>query len=135
LTRAFEAAYATDAARALNALAADVGAPPPARCALGVAVDDEPLLAVARGPDGALAWHLGRRSSSALDAATLVPASVREVLRGCDQVAVFAPPPLNGLPGLLPPELAWSYRIAAGTATAAATTHRRVVVANPTPPA
>src|SRR5207247_348340 len=59
-TRAFEAAYRDDGAAALAALAADVGAPPPTRCALGVAVDYEPLLVVARGPDGTVRLHLDR---------------------------------------------------------------------------
>ncbi|MGZ3408683.1 MAG: hypothetical protein ACXVAN_19670, partial [Polyangia bacterium] len=114
LTRAVVAALADDPAAALTALAADVGAPPPTHCALGVAVDDERAIAVGRGRDGAPFGAVERhRASPALDVDKLVPATVRAQLAGCDEVAVFAPPPVHGLPGLLPPEIAWSYRLRA----------------------
>ncbi|MFP2895649.1 CHAT domain-containing protein [Corallococcus sp. 4LFB] len=44
-----------------------------------------------------------------------MPPSVQEALRGCDEVQVLAPPPVNGLPRLLPPDLAWSYRVGHAT--------------------
>jgi cellulose synthase operon protein C len=136
LTRAVVAALADDPAAALNALAADVGAPPPVRCALGVAVDDERAIAVGRGRDGAPFGAVERhRTSPALDVDKLVPPELHARLEGCDEIAVFAPPPVHGLPGLLPPEIAWSYRLrAAPKPPERELRARRVVVANPTPP-
>jgi hypothetical protein len=137
LTRAVDAALADDGATALAELAADVGAPPPKSCALGVAVDDERAFAVARDGDGGLHAFVERhRPSPAVDAATLVPADLRAALAACNEVAVYAPPPVSGLPELLPPELAWSYRLRAPPLPLARSPREhRVLVTNPTPPA
>src|SRR5439155_19018994 len=80
-------------------------------------------------------------------AATLVPSPVRAALAGCAEVAVFALAPVHGEPRLLPPEMAWSYRVGHAAAaspapaassprpTAGATaTPRRLVVSDVAPP-
>lgn len=86
---------------------------PPARCALAVAVDHERTVVVARGPDGGLAGHFdaGRTAPLGPEASGLVPPSLVRALRGCAHVDVLAMPPVHGLAGLLPPEVAWSYRV------------------------
>lgn len=47
----------------------------------------------------------------------LVPESLRTHLNGCPRVEVLAPAPLQGRPSLLPPEMAWSYRLKSGAAS------------------
>ncbi|HEX8114763.1 MAG TPA: CHAT domain-containing protein, partial [Kofleriaceae bacterium] len=81
------------------------------------------------------ASHVG----PAIDAARLVPPSLRAALRGCSEVEVLARPPVQGLPQLLADDVAWSYRVdrdrrptAPGSAPARAT---RLVIANTEPPA
>jgi tetratricopeptide (TPR) repeat protein len=108
---ALEAGRAGDHAGALALMSERDGARPPDRCALGVELRDERLLVVAVGPSGALsgAFDAGRRSAE-VDVASLVPAAQREALAGCDRVQVIAHHPVHGRAGLLPPEMAWSYR-------------------------
>lgn len=96
---------------ALALLAEEVGAPTPTSCALGLVVDHERSYAVALGPAGAPQASLERRSSPIAADEALVPAAALAALRACPEVAVFARPPLAGRPQLLPPELAWSYRV------------------------
>ena len=85
----------------------------PERCVLAVTVRHERTVAVVRGPSGEVRGHYdpGRTSPLGQDASGLVPGALQEVLRGCAWVEVLAPPPVNGLPRLLPPDLAWSYRV------------------------
>ncbi|RKG74247.1 CHAT domain-containing protein [Corallococcus exercitus] len=89
----------------------------PERCVLAVSVQHERTVAVARGPSGAVLGDFTQTRTAPLgqDASGLVPPSVREALRGCEQVQVLAPPPVNGLPRLLPPDFAWSYRVGHAT--------------------
>jgi hypothetical protein len=108
------AAERGDAAGALAALADELGVPRPSGCALGVAVDHDRLVVAALDAHG-----LGRVTVERLatpwriEAATAVPARVSASLAGCAEVRVLARPPLAGVPGLLPREVAWSY-VAAG---------------------
>ena len=136
LTRAVEAALAGDDAAALTALAADAGTTPPQRCALGIAIDEERIVTVLRGADGRMGSQIDRhRTSLALDPERLAPPPLRARLAGCQEIQVFAPPPVHGLPRLLPPELAWSYRVhPPSTKRWERLPARRLVVANPTPP-
>ncbi|WP_216669771.1 CHAT domain-containing protein, partial [Corallococcus exiguus] len=89
----------------------------PERCVLAVSVQHERTLAVARGPSGAVHGDFTQTRTAPLgqDASGLVPPALQEALRGCEQVQVLAPPPVNGLPRLLPPDIAWSYRVGHAT--------------------
>jgi len=133
LSLAMEASRRGDHQESLALLARGVDAQP--RCALGVAVDTERALAVAADADGSVVGHfVACRSSPALDAATLVPADLIAHLRNCAHVAVFAPPPVHALPRLLPPGVAWSYRLGK-TAAPTVTAPVRLVVSGVEPPA
>lgn len=110
------------------------------RCGLGAAADDGTSVVVVRDAAGASqgvfdATHAG----PAIDAAHLVPPSLRAALRGCPEVEVLARPPVQGLPQLLVDDVAWSYRVdrdrrpvVPGPAPTRAT---RLVIANTEPPA
>ncbi|MBN8230378.1 CHAT domain-containing protein [Corallococcus macrosporus] len=89
----------------------------PERCVLAVSVQHERTLAVARGPSGAVLGDFNETRTAPLgqDASGLVPPAVQEALRGCEQVQVLAPPPVTGLPRLLPSDFAWSYRVGHAT--------------------
>jgi predicted RNase H-like HicB family nuclease len=77
----------------------------------------------------------GGRTQAAIDAPALVPPPLRAALLGCAEVEAVARPPVQGLPGLLPPDLAWSYRTAAERRVAPAAAQRRVLVTGVEPPA
>jgi hypothetical protein len=85
----------------------------PGRCVLAVAVDYERSVVAVRGRDGELLGHFdaGRTAPLGKDASGLVPARVLAALHGCEHVDVLALPPVHGLTGLLPADLAWSYRV------------------------
>lgn len=85
----------------------------PERCVLAVSVQHERTVAVALGPTGTVRGHYapGRTAPLGQDASGLVPAPLQDALRGCARVEVLAPPPVHGLPGLLPLDIAWSYRM------------------------
>ncbi|GMU07656.1 CHAT domain-containing protein [Corallococcus caeni] len=89
----------------------------PERCVLAVSVQHERTLAVARGPSGAVSGDFTQTRTAPLgqDASGLVPPALQDALRGCDEVQVLAPPPVNGLPRLLPADIAWSYRVGHAT--------------------
>jgi cellulose synthase operon protein C len=123
--------------RVWTLLGDDAGFVPSPRCALGVAVEDRASVVVIRDAAGTTRGSFnGERQGPTLDAATLVPTQLRDALRGCAAIEVVARPPVQGLPGLLPPDLAWSYRSSATQPAAAAPAHaRRVVIAGAEPPA
>jgi hypothetical protein len=132
-----DAGRAGDWRRAWKLLGDEAGFVPAARCALGVAVEDRMSLAVVRDAAGVDHGVFNAAyPGPAIDAATLIPAAIRDSLRGCPAVEVIARPPVQGLPGLLPVELAWSYRAAARVGTEPiAGPSRRVVVSEVEPPA
>jgi hypothetical protein len=141
VTLAVDDARRGQSASALTRIAAYLDGVPPPRCALGVAVDDERIVAVASGPAGDLATYVTvDRKSPELDPARLVPPELSRPLAGCPDIAVYAPPPIHGLPRLLPSELAWSYRMgrpavpAAPPPAAPAPTPRRLIVSDVEPP-
>jgi tetratricopeptide (TPR) repeat protein len=109
---ALDAARRGEHAAALAVLAEEVGATAPQRCALGLVVDHERGYAVALDQDGEPVAALDTaREAPVGEDEQLVPAAAIAALRGCPEVAVFARPPLAGRPGLLPLDVAWSYRV------------------------
>ncbi|HEY8206554.1 MAG TPA: CHAT domain-containing protein [Myxococcaceae bacterium] len=123
-------------AQAIQLFAEELGTPAPAVCALGVSVDDERTLVVTHGPGVQLVGHYDQgRTAPLTGIAGLVPERVREALRGCASVQVFARPPVAGLPDLLPADVAWSYRVSRGTPAPPASPARRLLVTSTVPPA
>jgi cellulose synthase operon protein C len=106
------AASGADRAATLALFARAAGAPLREGCTVGVMVDAERVLVVTRDRTGKLeqAFDPDGRHKPALDAAALVPAALVRALDGCERIDVLALPPVFGLPNLLPPTLAWSYR-------------------------
>lgn len=101
-----------DFGAALDTLAAEAGAAPGERCALGVALDDARAVVAARTADGSTLGHYdAARARPEIDAANLVPPSLRARLQSCAEISVYALAPVHGQPELLPPSLAWSYRM------------------------
>ncbi len=115
--------------------AEEVGAPPPARCALVASLDDVRGTTVVVDAAGALAGARPRFAKpAAWTGAELVPDSLRARLAGCDHVAVYARPPLHGRADLLPPSVPWSFTVRAPVAAAAAP-RRELVIGDVVPPA
>jgi hypothetical protein len=84
----------------------------PERCMLAVSVHHERTVVVVRGPTGKLYGHHGDSRTEPLRGAEgLVPPHLLAQLRACEHVDVLALPPVHGLTGLLPMDLAWSYRV------------------------
>ncbi|MCP3165689.1 CHAT domain-containing protein [Myxococcus qinghaiensis] len=90
--------------------------PAPERCVLAVSVDHERTVVTVRDAEGSLAGVYDDQRSTPLHgtAEGLVPPRLVAALRGCEHVDVLALPPVHGLPGLLPADLAWSYRVGRG---------------------
>ena len=105
------------------------------RCGLGVAVDNHRGIVVVRGADGAIeGTYDAARSRPDLDAAHVVPAALRDRLRGCAEIDVLARPPTQGSPVLLPVEVVWSYRSALSAPDAGPSSRTRLVISNAEPP-
>ena len=105
-------------------------------CVLGVAMDDERSIAVTRDASGTMAAHVLTRTKATPLPDDLVPSAVRDRLASCAHVSVVATPPLHGMRGLLPSDIAWSYRTPrATTSTPASSSPRRLVIADVMPPA
>ncbi|AEI68453.1 hypothetical protein LILAB_32860 [Corallococcus macrosporus] len=121
---AHEAGRMGDAGQALALMGAALQVDVPARCVLGVAVDYERSVVALRGAGGELLGHFDASRAEPLgrEASGLVPPSLQAALGDCERVDVLALPPVHGLRGLLPPDLAWSYRVGrpAGAARGAA---------------
>ncbi|WP_164020946.1 CHAT domain-containing protein [Pyxidicoccus trucidator] len=110
--------------------------PAPERCVLGVTVDDERTFVVARDAEGRLTGHYDAGRKSPLEGVEgLVPSKIVEALRACPSVHVLARPPVQGRAGLLPPELAWSYRVGPPSVPRAPKQERRLVVTDVLAPA
>lgn len=108
--------------------------PAPGPCSLGVATDNDRVLVVTRDASGATTSELVRRSGGALVPSQVVPAAVSGRLASCPAIHVYALPPVQGTPDLLPPNVAWSY--SSGIPSSALTgATRRVVVSDVAPPA
>jgi tetratricopeptide (TPR) repeat protein len=117
--------------RALNLFAEERALPAPERCTLGVTVDDERTAVVARDASGRLVggYSTGRREPLTT-VEGLVPADLVETLRACPSVDVLARPPVQGHAALLPPDIAWTYRVGAPPSRPAMPPTRRLVVAD-----
>jgi len=121
--------------RTLSLFAEERALPPPQRCTLGVTVDDERTAVVARDASGRLMGGFSTSRRTPLTTVEgLVPADLVEALRACPSVDVLARPPLQGQAGLLPPELAWTYRVGAPPAHTAGHPTLRLVVTDVIPP-
>ncbi|HLL81148.1 MAG TPA: tetratricopeptide repeat protein, partial [Longimicrobium sp.] len=107
----------------------------PDRCVLGVEIADEQTLVVAKGASGEAVGAYAQRKDPSVQVERLVPANVLEALRGCERVEVLARNGIHGRPGLLPPELAWSYRTARDPAARPNTPPRQLVVSDVEAPA
>lgn len=109
---ALDAGRAGDFAAVLRLLGEERGVAPPARCAVGVAVEDERAIAVVRDARGAITGaYTAARTSPVVDSATLIPPALVQRLAGCAEVSVLARPPVLGAAHLLPGDLAWSYLV------------------------
>ncbi|MDC0713975.1 CHAT domain-containing protein [Stigmatella sp. ncwal1] len=126
-----------DAAIALLSAELERDAPP--ACLLAVAGQDERVLFMARGPRGdSRGAYLEGLTRSLHETVPPVPAALLAVLEGCDTVQVLAEPLLQGRPGLLGPDRAWSYlapKVRGPHAPAAGTSFKHVVVSDVEPPA
>jgi hypothetical protein len=133
-----DAGRAGEYARVMELMAAQLGTDVPARCALAAAVHHERAVVVARGPQGELEGHYdGARQEpfSRSPTARLVPERLRQKLRGCARVDVLAWAPVFGRTDLLPPDMAWSFRMGRTAQPRAASAARRLVVSSVEAPA
>ena len=107
------------------------------RCGLGVATEGLRSVTVVRDASGAFAGAYQMMQRPKVDPAQLMPAALRDRLRGCDEIDVIARPPIEGTPALLPDDMVWSYRSGV-TRSARATPPAagpRLVISNAEPPA
>jgi tetratricopeptide (TPR) repeat protein len=104
-------------------------------CALGLAVDGDRELAVTRGASGPVSLHLTTRASAALTPDATVAREAAARFAGCPTVRVYALPPVRGMAGALPADIAWAYVSAPAVLSPAGAAPRRVVVSEPVPPA
>lgn len=130
-----DAARAGEWDRVWQLLGDDAGFAPAARCVLGAAVEDRASMVVVRDAEGKTHGVYDTHPSPAIDAATFVPAQLRDAVRACSEVEVVARPPVQGVAALLPTDRAWSYRLHAARSLVAAEHDRRVVVSGAEPPA
>lgn len=128
-------AQAGDGAAALATLSEELGLAVPARCALGIAVEDQRRMAVVRSADGKLLVSYDEeRRSPRDDLRSVVSAAQLAALRECAVVDVLARPPVHGTSRLLPETMAWRY-LSARRQPAMAPRGPSVVVADVEPPA
>ncbi len=97
-------------------VAEEIGIAAPTRCGLGVAVDHARTLVVGVDDTGEPFTSLTTRTTglTELVARDMVAPELLARVRTCEQLDVLARPPIAGQPGLLPPDLAWSYRVGQG---------------------
>ncbi|RKH74750.1 CHAT domain-containing protein [Corallococcus aberystwythensis] len=136
---AMDAGRAKEWGPAVDLLAEEVDRAAPTSCLLALAGQDERLLFVARGPTGASnGLYLNALRRPLREQVPAVPESLLQLLSGCDAVRVLAEPILQGRPGVLPGDRAWSYLAPGGhrvDAPAAAPAPKRLVVSDVEPPA
>lgn len=125
----FDAGKHGEYAAALDLFTAELGGPPLGACVLAVTAEDERTLVVARDAAGQVRgqYNTGRRQPLAkVDG--LIPPALVEVLRSCPSVDVLARPPVQGRAGLLPDEIAWSYRVSRSARARASVPARRLII-------
>ncbi|SEK31547.1 Putative zinc-finger [Stigmatella aurantiaca] len=124
---------------AIALLSAELERAAPPTCLLALAGQDERILFVAKGPQGETRGEYREGLTRSLhEAVPPVPAALQAVLEGCDTVRVLAEPLLQGRPGLLGPDRAWSYlapKVRGPNAPAVGTSFKHVVVSDVEPPA
>jgi hypothetical protein len=129
-----DAARRGEGPAALALFAEEMQVPLRDRCLLGAAVDNDRVTVLARDNKGELlSRYQTHQDTHALDVAKLLPGEIVTALRGCPEVAVLARPPLQGRGTLLPPDIAWSYRLSHAPATSAPLPPRRLIVSDVTP--
>jgi len=111
-----DAGKAGDYGAALEWIGREQGGPLPARCLVTVLEDSERSLLLVRGASGQLlgTYEGARRTRLPENLSGLVPSEALASLQGCEKVEAFARPPLMDRPGLLPADMAWSYRLRTG---------------------
>ena len=129
----FEAGRSEAFDRALALIAAQAEVSLPAGCVLGVAVDQELSLVVARTAEGEAAGLL-REEEGAVGQRPSIPEELLGQLAACPEIEVLASPSLSGTVGLLPPSVAWSFRGGPGNQPHAGTGSRPLVVSDIEPP-
>ncbi|MBS2022756.1 MAG: CHAT domain-containing protein, partial [Deltaproteobacteria bacterium] len=122
---------------ALALLAKEQHVEQPRECALGVGVDDDRSYVIAAGADGKLVGSFEARRAESIETFVPHPNPLQlAALKGCAEVAVLARPPLQGRPGILPPEIAWAFGVKPAHATPSELPRtKRLVVADVEPPA
>jgi tetratricopeptide (TPR) repeat protein len=114
---------------ALTLFAAEQRLAPPSRCVVGLTAEDERTLIIVRDAEGKTHGHYDASRKEPLTTVKgLVPEPLVTALRACESVDVLARPPLHGQPGLLPPEVAWTYRVGQGAGSAPPLPQRRLIV-------
>ena len=134
---AHAAAQRGDFPAAIEFLARDTRVEAPRRCAVGASLRRDELALILVGPTGAVSGRYEAHLDPAAEVAALIRSQAAP-LRGCEIVDVIARWPLHGNPKLLPPEMAWRFRVAAGGAIAPPEGKgppRRLVVGSVEPPA
>jgi len=109
----FDEAKHDDFESAVRRFGAELGFEVPARCVLALTEDTERSLILARGAGGRLLKVYAPDRKERLpefDLTGVVPPELVAELGSCAMVDVLVRPPLQGRPGLLPPEIAWRYR-------------------------
>ncbi|QRK11514.1 CHAT domain-containing protein [Archangium violaceum] len=114
----FDAGKAGEHGAALELFGREQGSPLPGRCLVAATEDSERSLLIVRGAAGQLlGYHEGaRRTRLPENLHGFVPGEALAALQGCEKVEAFVRPPLMDRPGLLPADMAWSYRLRAGPA-------------------
>lgn len=98
---------------ALKLFAQEQGFPAPARCAVALTEETERSLLIVRGASGETwgRFEGDRHQRLPADMTGLIPDEALSMLRGCERVEVIARPPLYDRRNILPPDMAWSYRM------------------------
>ncbi|WP_375758120.1 CHAT domain-containing protein [Corallococcus exercitus] len=136
-TLAVSAGHAGAFREAMDVVAESLHVPVPEGCVLAAAVEAERTVTVVRGPQGQVQGRYDASRTTPLrdDLTGLVPADLVDLLRDCPRVAVLAAPPLDSRAGILPANLAWSYRVSTGAhASSPAKPPLHVVVSDVEPP-
>nr|WP_306799716.1 CHAT domain-containing protein [Corallococcus sp. AS-1-6] len=136
-TLAVSAGHAGAFREAMDVVAESLQVPVPEGCVLAAAVEAERTVTVVRGSRGQVQGHYDASRTVPLrdDLTGLVPGELVELLRDCPRVAVLAAPPLDSRAGILPADLAWSYRVGTGLPAASpAKPPLHVVVSDVEPP-
>jgi cellulose synthase operon protein C len=134
-----DAGHAKEWGASVELLAEELDRAAPTSCLLALAGQDERLLFIARGPTGQSdGEYLGALQRPLREQVPPVPEKLIQRLAGCDSVRVLAEPILQGRPGLLPADRAWSYLAPGGHRVEPAATSpapKRLVVSDVEPPA